>query len=131
MLRGESWGIGPIRIKKSICANRPLLERDLLILFQFSSVQFSRSVVSNSLQTNELQHARPPCPSPAPGVPCPNPCPLIGDAIQPSHHPSSPSLTALNLSQHQGLFKCQLLASGGQSIGIAASKSVLPMNTLD
>ena len=39
MLRGESWGVGLIRMKKNICANRPLLERDLLILFQFSSVQ--------------------------------------------------------------------------------------------
>ena len=86
--------------------------------------------MSNSLQPNELQHTRPLCPSPTPGV-HPNPCPLVGDAIQPSHHLSSPSLPALNLSQHQGLFKCQLLASGGQSIGVAASKSVLPMNTLD
>ena len=42
---------------------------------QFSSVQFSRSVVSSSLQPNELQHARPSCPSPTPGV-LPNPCPL-------------------------------------------------------
>ena len=41
---------------------------------QFSSVQFSHSVVSNSLQPHETQHARPPCPSPAPGV-HPNPCP--------------------------------------------------------
>ena len=39
------------------------------------SVQFSRSVVSDSLQPHELQHARPPCPSPTPGV-HPNPCPL-------------------------------------------------------
>ena len=37
-------------------------------VIQFSSVQFSRSVVSNSLQPHELQHARPPCPSPTPGV---------------------------------------------------------------
>ena len=42
---------------------------------QFSSVQFSHSVMSNSLQPHELQHARPPCPSPTPGV-YPNPCPL-------------------------------------------------------
>ena len=41
---------------------------------QFSSVQFSRSVVSDSLRRHELQHARPPCPSPTPGV-HPNPCP--------------------------------------------------------
>ena len=69
-----------------------------------SSVQFSRSVVSDSLQPHEPQHARPPCPSPTPGV-YPNSCPLSCDAIQPSHPLSSPSPPALNLSQHQGLFK--------------------------
>ena len=47
----------------------------------------------------------------------------VGVAIQPSHPLSSPSPLALNLSQHQGLF-----ASGGQSIGVSASASVLPMN---
>ena len=55
----------------------------------------------------------------------------VGDAIQSSHPLSSPSLPALNLSQHQGLFKSQLFASGGQSIGVSASTSVLPMNTQD
>ena len=53
------------------------LELDILeckVKWAFSSVQFSRSVVSNSLQPRELQHARPPCPSPTPGV-HPNPCP--------------------------------------------------------
>ena len=55
-----------------------------------SSVQFSCSVMSISLQPHEPQHARPPCPSPTPGV-YPHPCPLIGDAIQPSHPLSSPS----------------------------------------
>ena len=63
------------------------------------SVQFSRSVVSDSLQPHELQHARPPCPSPTPGV-HPNPCPLSWDAIQASHPLSSPSPPAFNLSQH-------------------------------
>ena len=65
----------------------------------------------------------------------------VGDAIQPSHPLSSPSPPALNLSQHQGLFKwvssshqgsfqmSQLFASGGQSTGVSASTSVLPMNT--
>ena len=43
--------------------------------YEFGSVQFSRSVVSDSLQPHELQHARPPCPSPTPGV-HPDPCPL-------------------------------------------------------
>ena len=56
----------------------------------------------------------------------------VGDAIQPSHPLSSPSPSALNLSQHQGLFQCsQLFASGGQSIGVSASTSVLPKNTQD
>ena len=49
----------------------------------------------------------------------------VGDAIQPSHSLSSPSPSALNLSQNQSLFKCQLFASGGQSIGVSASISVL------
>ena len=53
-----------------------------------SSVQFSRSVMSDSLQPHESQHARPPCPSPTPRV-HPNPR-QVGDAIQPSHPLSSP-----------------------------------------
>ena len=54
----------------------------------------------------------------------------VGDAIQPSHPLSSPSPPALNLSQHQGLFQwvSSLFASGGQSIGVSASASVLLMN---
>ena len=55
----------------------------------------------------------------------------VGDAIQPSHPLSTPSPPALNLSQHQGLFKSQLFTSGGQSIGVSASTSVLPVNTQD
>ena len=66
------------------------------------SVQFSCSVVSNSLQPHEPQHARPPCPSPTPGVYHVH---WVCDAIHPSHPLSSPSPPALNLSQHQDLFK--------------------------
>ena len=70
-------------------------------------IQFSRSVMSNSLWPHGLQHARPPCPSPTPRVysnshPSIHP---VGDAIQPSHLLSSPSPPAFNLSQHQGLFQ--------------------------
>ena len=54
-----------------------------------------------------------------------------GDAIQPSHPLSSPSPPAFNLSQHQGLFQSQFFTSGGQSIGVSASASVLPMNNQD
>ena len=55
----------------------------------------------------------------------------VCDAIQPSHPLSSPSPPALNLFQHQGLFKCQFFTSGGQSIGVSAWASVLPMNSQD
>ena len=102
----------------------------LLIAFlpRSSSVQFSQSVVSESLWPHKPQHARPPCTSPSPGV-YPNSCPLSR-----WYHPTispllSPSPPALNLSQHQGLFKSQLFTSGGQSIGVSASTSVLPTNT--
>ena len=65
---------------------------------------FSRSVMSDSLWSHELQHTRLPCPSLSPGV-CSNSWPWIGDAIQPSHSLSPPSPPTLNLSQHQGLFQ--------------------------
>ena len=69
----------------------------------FSSVQFSRSVVSNSLQHHESQHTRPPCPSPTPAVH--KTIHLVGDAIQTSHPLLSPSPPAPNPSQHQSLFQ--------------------------
>ena len=58
----------------------------------------------STLSDHGLQHARPPCPSPTPGV-YPNSCPLSRCAILSSHPLSSPSLPALNLSQHQCLFQ--------------------------
>ena len=67
-----------------------------------SSVQFSRSVVSDSLQPHELQHARPPCPSPEFTQTHVH---QVSDAIQPSHPLSSPSPLAPNPSQHQSLFQ--------------------------
>ena len=68
------------------------------------SVQFSCSVMSNSLRPHESQHARPPCRSPTPGA-YSNSCHRVSDAIQPSHPLSSPSPPAPNPSQHQGLFQ--------------------------
>ena len=68
-------------------------------MLKVKSVQFSCSVVSDPLWPHEPQQARPPCPLPTSGV-YPNPCPWVGDAIQPSHPLSSPSPPALNLSQH-------------------------------
>ena len=66
--------------------------------------QFNCSVVSDSLQPHELQHARPPCPSPNPEFTQTH-VHRVGDAIQPSHPLSSPSPPAPNPSQHQGLFQ--------------------------
>ena len=63
----------------------------LSLLGKKTSVQFSCSVMSDSLRPHELQHAKPPCPSLTPGV-YPNSCPSSGDAIQPSHPLSSSSL---------------------------------------
>ena len=66
--------------------------------------QFSRSVVSDSLWPHELQHTRPPCPSPTPRVTQTH-VHWVGDAIQPSHPLLSPPSPVGSLSQHQGLFK--------------------------
>ena len=83
--------------------------KDRSILFkmfklpQFSSVQFSHSVMSDSLQPHGQQHTRLPCPSPTPGA-CSNSCPSSGYTIQPFHPLLSPSPPAFHLSQHQGLF---------------------------
>ena len=74
------------------------------LLNQIRSDQISCSVVSNSLRAHESQHARPPCPSPTPGVHATH-MHQVGDAIQPSHPLSSPSPLAANPSQHQSLFQ--------------------------
>ena len=70
---------------------------------QFSSVQLL-SCVLDSLQPQGLQHTRPPCPSPTPGV-YSNSCPPSQWCHPPSHPLSSPSLPTFSLSQHQGLFQ--------------------------
>ena len=96
-----------------------------------SSVHFSRSVMSNSWRLHESQHARPPCPSPTLGV-YSNSCPLsqwCHPTISSSVIPFSSCPQSLPAS---GSFPMsQLLASGGQSTGVSASASVLPMNAQD
>ena len=95
------------------------------------SVQFRCSVVSNSLQPHESQHVRPPCPSLTPGF-YSNSCPLnrwCHPAISSSIVPFSSCPQSLPAS---GSFPVsQLFTWGGQSIGVSASASVLPMNTQD
>ena len=106
-----------------------LLPENLLInsVF-FSSVQFSPSVMSDSVWHHGLQHARPPCPSPAPGVDS-NSCPLSRWC-----HPTISS-SVIPFSTHIQYFPAsesfpmsQFFTSGGQSIGVSASASVLPKN---
>ena len=101
------------------------------LCFQFSSIQFNCSVVSDSLQLHESRHGRPPCPSSTPGV-HPNSCALsqwCHPAIASSAVPFSTRLQSFSGS---GSFPMsQLFAWGGQSIGVSALSSVLPVNTQD
>ena len=96
-----------------------------------SSVQFSRSVMSDSLRAHESQYARPPCPSPTPGVHSDSWSssqwchPAISSSVVPfsSCHQSLPASGSFPMSQ--------LFIWGGQCIGVSALASVLPMNTQD
>ena len=101
------------------------------VYFLGVSVQFSRSVMSNSLRPHEPQHTRPPYPSPTLEV-HPNPCPMsqwchptiLSSVVPFSSCPQSfPASGSFPVSQP--------FASGGQSFGVSASTSVLPMNTQD
>ena len=116
----NSWSsLKLMSIKSVMPSNHLILCRPLLLLpsvfpnikvfsnesvLHISSVQFSRSVMSDSLQPHGLQHARLPCPSSIPEL-AQTHVHRVGDAIQPSHPLSSPSSPPFNLSQHQGLFQ--------------------------
>ena len=103
----------------------------LLCIILRHSVKFSRSVVSDSLRPHESQHARPPCPSPTPGVhsdslPSSQWChPAISSSVVPfsSCRQSLPASESFPMSQ--------LFTWGGQSIGVSALASFLPKNTQD
>ena len=101
------------------------------ISMNISSVQFSRSVVADSLRPHELQHTRPPCPSQTPGV-HPNSCashrwchPAISSSVV------SFSSCPQSLPASESFPVSQLFAWDGQSSGVSASASVLPVNTQD
>ena len=108
-----------------------LKEKHKLHYIILLSVQSSHSVLSDSLWPHELQHARPPCPSPTPGV-YSNPCPSSW-----WYHPVNSSSVIPFSSCPQSLpasgsFQMsQLFASGGKTTQVSASASVLPMNTQD
>ena len=103
---------------------RPNFSDSLTVRVQFSSIQFSRSVVSDSLRPHEPQHARPPCPSSTPGVHS-NSCPSsrwCHPAISSSVIPFSSCPQSFPAS---GSFQMSQLLS----IGVSASASFFPMNT--
>ena len=100
-------------------------------LWEMLSVQFSRSVVSNSLRPHGLQHAKPPCPSPTPGV-YSNSCPLSRWCYTTISSSVIPFSSCLQSFPASGSFPMsQFFVSGGQIIGISASVSVLPINIQD
>ena len=123
-VKEENKKVG-LKLNIQIMASNPISS------VQFSSVQFSHSGVSDSLRPHELQHARPPCPSPTPGVhphtyPLSQWChPNISSSIVPfSSCPQSfPASGSFQMSQ--------LFTSGGQSIGVSVPTSVLIVNTQD
>ena len=121
-LRGMGWGV-----RWEVFQNR---DTGTPVLIHVSSVQLSRSVVSDSLQPHESQHTRPPCPLSTPGV-YPNSCPSsrwCHPTISSSVVPFSSCLQSIPAS---GSFPMsQLFTRGGQSIGVSASASVLK-NTQD
>ena len=103
-----------------------------LLVTDLPSVQFSSvTQLCPTLQLHGLQHTRLPCPSPAPGA-CSNSCP--SKSVMPSNHLilCRPLLLLPSIFPSIGSFPVsQFFASGGQSIGVSASVSVLPMNTQD
>ena len=95
------------------------------------SVQFSRSVVSNSLRPHELQHTSPPCPIPTPRAYL-NSCPLSWWCHPTISFSVIPFSSCLQFFPASGSFQMsQFFASGGRSIEVSASTSDLPMNTQD
>ena len=107
------------------------IQEGITIINIFSSVQFTCSVMSDTLWPREAQHIRPSYPSPTADV-YPNPCslsrwchPTVSSSVVPfsSCHQSFPASGSFQMSH--------LFASGGQSIGVSASTSVLPMKTED
>ena len=104
-------------------------KRNEIFVIMYGSVQFSCSVVSDSLRPHELQHARPPCPSPTPGVhsdsrPSSRWChsAISSSVISFSSCPQS-------LPASESFPMSQLFAWGGQSTGVSALASFLPKNS--
>ena len=120
--------INPFRFSTLCCLLWDIFLK--LCFLQFSSPQFSRSVMSNSA-TTRTQHARIPCPSPVPRA-CSNSCPLSWWCHPTISSSAVPFSSSLQPSPASGSFQMsQFFASGGQSIGVSTSASVLPMSIQD
>ena len=105
-------------------------EKHIFFLIK-ASVQFSHSVMSNSLRPCGLQHTRPPCPLPTPGASQTH-VHRVSDAIQPVSSSAVPYSSCLQSFPTSGSFPVShFFASGGQNIEVSASASVLPMNIQD
>ena len=116
---------------QNIQENRTWGTWEILNMVASVSVQFSHSVVSDSLQPHGLQNARPPCPSPTPRV-YSNSCPLRQWCRPTISSSVIPFFSCLQSVPASGSFQMsQLFPSGGQTIGVSASTSLLPMNTQD
>ena len=122
------WG----RINTCICMAESLRcspETITTLLIVYQSVQFSCSVVFDSLRPHELQHARPPCPTPRVHS---DSCPLSQWCHPTISCPVVPFSSCPQSLPASGCFPMsQLFTWGGQSIGVSVSASVLPMNTQD
>ena len=133
MLTLEQWWLN--KRQKTWCDQAYSIQSDIMLegpLPEFSSVQFSCSVVSYSLQPHELQHARPPCPSPIPGVHSDSrpSSPWCHPAISSSVVPFSSCTQSLPASESFPM--SQLFTWGGQLFTwVSALASVLPKNTQD
>ena len=138
---GSSW------IRDPTCIFQPHWQVDSLLLSPQESSDLNHSVHLSWIFPCKFSSIALSCPTlgdlmhcSTPGLPVYHHLPeftqthvhQVSDAIQPSHPLLSPSHPAPNPSQHQGLFqRVKLFAWGGQSIGVSASASVLPMNTQD
>ena len=130
----RSWDFGVTKISY-LCLEKCLLysrkRKNIWTMNVYASVQFSHSVVSDSLRPHELQHARPPCPSPTPGVHSDS-HPLswwCHPAISSSVIPFSSCPQSLPASESFPM--SQLFAWGCQSTRVSALASFLPKNTQD
>ena len=142
LLMQEAWLMYNVDTQCTVYGERRPKDRENFLLnfpclaikykFYFTSVQFSSvTQLCLTLWPHGLQHTRPPCPSLTPGV-HPNPCPLSRWCHPPISSSVVPFSSCPQSFPASGCFPMsQLFASGGQSIGVSVSTSVLPMNTQD